>query len=256
MKLLKPLIVFDLETTGTSISDDKIVQLAVIKKNPGGSTEKKTILLNPGRPIPKEATEIHGITDEMVKDKPSFQNISKSLFDFFFGCDLGGYNSNQFDIPLLMAEFDRCGIVFLSWEPNVIDGLTIERLVNSHKLEYTYKRHTGNILNNAHDAMVDSEATFDVLESQFKMLMSSYKDVDGNIIPLTVEDVDKHCQQDKERFDYAGKAYREGDSVFWSFGKHQDKNVLDDRSYINWVLTSNFPLETKSKLKQLITNNK
>lgn len=256
MKLLKPLIVFDLETTGTSISDDKIVQLAVIKKQPDGKVEKKTMLLNPGRPIPKEATEVHGITDEMVKDKPFFKQIAKSLFEFFFGCDLGGFNSDQFDIPLLMAEFDRCDIHFLSWEPNVIDGLTIERMINSHKLEYTYERHTGKILDNAHDAMADSEATFDVLESQFKRLSGSYKDNEGNLIPLTVKDVDIHCQQQKERFDYAGKAYKKDGSVFWSFGKNKDKNVLDDRGYFNWVMTSNFPIDTKNKLKSLINNNK
>lgn len=256
MKLLKPFIVFDLETTGTSISDDKIVQLAVIKKHPDGKVEKKTMLLNPGISIPKEATEVHGITDEMVKDKPFFKQIAKSLFEFFFGCDLGGYNSDQFDIPLLMAEFDRCDIHFLSWTPNVVDGLKIERMVNSHKLEYTYARHTGKTLDNAHDAMADSEATLEVLESQFEMLMSSYKDEKGNIIPLTIEQVDTHCQQENERFDYAGKAYKKEGSVFWSFGKNKDRDVLQDRSYLDWVLKSNFPIDTKNKLIKLITNNK
>lgn len=251
MKLLKPIIIFDLETTGVSINDDKIVQMATIKIHPDGTEEGKTILLNPERPIPKDASDVHGITDEMVKDAPTFKQVSKSMFEYFDGCDLGGYNSDNFDIPLLMAEFDRCGIEFLKWEPNVIDGLKIERLINSHKLENAYKRHTGKTLDDAHDAMADSKATLEVLRSQFKMLSNQEEMSDE----LSIKDVDEYCQDENKRFDYAGKTYEKDGVVYWTFGKHKDKPVLDDRSYLNWVLSSNFPIQTKTKLKSLLTNN-
>lgn len=133
LKLKKTIVFFDLETTGVSIQQDKIVQIAVIKINPGNNKkgfERKSYLIDPAIPIPPGATEVHGITDEMVQGKPKFVNIAKSLKEYLNGCDLGGYNSDAFDIPMLIQEFHRCGISFPDHDLNVIDGLTIERIIN------------------------------------------------------------------------------------------------------------------------------
>lgn len=252
-KLFKPIIFFDLETTGTSIQNDRIIQIGYLKiptdKKKGH--EIKSMLVNPGIPIPKEATEVHGITDEMVKDKPTFAQISKSLNEQMFGCDLGGFNSDSFDIPILIEEFKRSGIDFPTWELNTIDGLKIERMINSHKLTETYERYFGKELESAHDASADTIATFEVFLEQCETLRHN----DPEFV-VSVENIDKLCQGEKLRFDLAGKCYIKEDVVYWSFGKNMNKPVLEDRSYLSWVLNSDFPSETKSKLTELIVSNK
>jgi DNA polymerase-3 subunit epsilon len=253
IKLSKPIVFFDLETTGVSITSDKVVQVAITKIFPNGEIVNKTKFINPERPIPKEATEVHGISDDMVKDSPTFKQIAKALKDEFTGCDIGGFNSDNFDIPLLSTEFEKCGIVFPDDDVNLLDVLKIERIVNSHKLGETFKRYTGNDLENAHDASADTDATRIVFEHQIPKLLEILKtqneDFDGE---LTIESIDKFCQGENERFDFAGKTYIKDGIVCWSFGKCKDKNVLDDRNYLNWVLSNDFPLETKNKLKSLL----
>jgi DNA polymerase-3 subunit epsilon len=166
MKLTKPIIFFDLETTGIDIAKERICQIACIKIDLDGKQTEKELLINPTIPIPKEATEIHGITDEMVADKPTFANISKSLFEFFEGCDIAGYNSNVFDVPLLAEEFSRSRIEFPNWELNFVDVLQYERLLKPNKLADVYKRYTGKDLEGAHDALNDVRATLEILLHQ------------------------------------------------------------------------------------------
>lgn len=245
----KPLIFFDLETTGVNVATDKIVQIAVTKIHIDGSRESKEMIINPGIPIPKEASEVHGITDEMVQGKPTFLQISKSLKEFFEGCDVGGYNSNVFDFPMLMQEFHRCKIEFPDWELNFIDSLVIERIVNSHKLENTFERYTGEKLEDAHNALADTNATERVFFHQLNRLQEIFIK-EGR--EMTVEQIDAFCQNDKKRFDYAGKCYVQEDKIYWGFGKNQGKEVLSDRGYLNWVLNADFPIETKNKLKSLL----
>jgi len=254
IKLKKPIVFFDLETTGVSIGNDKVIQIAITKVFPNGDVVSKSKLINPGILIPKEATDVHGITDEMVKDSPTFKQIAKALSEEFDGCDLGGFNSDNFDIPLLSSEFEKCGIEFPNPESTPIDVLKIERIINSHKLGETFKRYTGKELENSHDASVDTEATRVVFELQLPKLIEIIKSQDEEFQgELTPEIIDKFCQGDEQRFDFAGKTYFKDDVVYWSFGKNKDKPVLDDRSYLNWVLSSEFPLETKNKLKSLLT---
>jgi len=253
MLIDKPLAMLDLETTGINIQQDRIVSIAVIKKLPDGSKETKSVLINPGIPIPPQASEVHGITDEMVQDKPMFKHIAKSLLDFLFGCDLGGYNSDHFDIPMLIQEFHRCGIQFPQWEMNQVDSLKIERILNSHKLEHTFQRWTGKPMENAHDALADITATDKVLDLQIERLAKIMADdPDWNEKEINPRNIDQYCQGDKKRFDVAGKTYQSDGTVFWSFGKNMNQPVLEDRSYLNWVLNSDFPIETKEKLKTLI----
>lgn len=243
MKIEKAIIFFDLETTGVSVDNDRIVQIACIKIEADGTKIEKQLLINPTIPIPKEASDVHGITDEMVKDAPKFVNISKSIYAFFEGCDIGGFNSDNFDVPMLMTEFERVGLTFPNWDCVFVDVLKYERHLRPNKLVDVYKRYTGEDLDGAHDAMNDVRATLAVLVHQ----------VEGKD-DITPSEIDLICQGDRKRFDVAGKCYydKEG-AVRWSFGKNINKLVKDDLGYVNWVLTNSFPSETKAKLRELIT---
>lgn len=244
MKITKPIIFFDLETTGLDLSKDKVVSIATLKIDLDGETEEKKILINPQMPIPKEASDIHGITDDMVADAPTFKQISKSLFSYFENCDVAGYNSDYYDFPLLMKEFSRCGIEFPTWEINLIDVLKFERVLNSNKLEEVYKRYTGKVLEGAHDALNDIRATFEVLMCQ---LQKHGKE------DLTPQEIDLLCQGERKRFDLSGKTYlNTNGEVYWAIGKNANQPVTKDTAYLNWVLNSDFPEETKAKLRTLL----
>jgi len=254
IKLIKPIVFFDLETTGTNTNTDRICQIGITKVFQDGTIESKSLFVNPQMPIPKEATEVHGITDEMVKDAPTFKQISKALKEKFNDSDIGGYNSDNFDIPLLSQEFERCDIVFHDEETTTIDIYKIEKIVNSHKLGETFKRYTGTELENSHDASADTEATRIVFEHQMKRLIEVLgENIENFNGEVTTEMIDTFCQGDEKRFDFAGKTYLKDGVVYWSFGKCMNKPVLDDRGYLNWVLSNDFPAETKRKLKSLLT---
>lgn len=241
MKINRPIVFFDLETTGVSTTKDRIVQIACVKIDLDGNKEEKKLLINPLIPIPKEATDVHGISDEMVKDAPLFKNISKALYFFFKDCDIAGYNSDNFDVPLLTEEFARVGINFLDWEYNLVDVLKHERLLHSNKLADVYKRYTGQDLDGAHDALNDVRATVEILFYQ----------IEGKP-EITPEEIDSICQGEKKRFDVAGKAYIDKDGIVrWSFGKNISQPVLQDLKYLDWVLNNDFPSESKIKLKNL-----
>jgi DNA polymerase-3 subunit epsilon len=242
MKLNRPIVFFDLETTGVEISTARIVQIACIKINMDGSTEEKMMLINPNIPIPQEASEVHGITNEMVKDAPFFSQIAKGLYSFFKGCDIAGYNSDSYDVPLLCEEFNRLSIIFLDWDYNLVDVLKYERLLRPNKLEDVYKRYTGKELEGSHDALNDTRATLEILFHQI-----------GKNEEISPADIDEFCQGSKKRFDIAGKTFINEDGVvFWSFGKNMNKPVLEDKGYLEWVLKNDFPSETKFKLKQIL----
>ncbi len=244
MKLTRPIIFFDLETTGTDIVYDRIVQIGAIKMNPDRTQEEKNVLINPTIPIPKEASDVHGITDEMVKNKPKFRQVAKAMFEWFKGCDLGGYNSDNFDLPMLIEEFSRAGIEFPEGEIHLVDVLKIERMVNSHKLEETFKRYTGNSLEDAHDAMADIKATVTVIVHQSE----------EHDIPDSPKEIDEFLQGETQRVDYAGKIIMQDGVAVWSFGKNRGKPVNTDISYAQWVLSSNFSNDTKKHVRRLITN--
>lgn len=254
MKLIRPIVFFDLETTGVNLATDRIVQISTVKLSPDNTAQARTRLINPGVDIPLKATEIHGITNQMVLGEPTFKQIANSLNELFFGCDIGGFNSDGFDFPLLIAEFHRCGMEFPSWEPFFVDAYKIERLINGHSLEECYLRYTGKKMEGAHDAEVDTTGTMTVLGRQLEHLRGIFQDKDRGIeaFEITPENLDKFCQGENKRFDYAGRCYEKEGVVYWSFGKNKDEPVLDDRSYLNWVLNADFPIQTKNKLKELI----
>lgn len=246
MNIKRPIIIFDLETTGVEINKDRIVQIGAIKMNVDGSLEEKSVLINPTIPIPKEATEIHKITDEDIKDAPTFKQIAKNFCKWLTGCDIGGYNSDNFDVPLLIEEFARAGVQYPVGDINFIDVIKIERLVNSHKLEDTYKRYTGNELKDAHDALEDSKATLIVLQKQIELY--------NEIIPNKIDELDQFCQGDKKRVDYAGKLYEKDGEIYWNFGKHKDQLVKETLEYASWVIGVDFPSNTKDHLKRIMNS--
>jgi DNA polymerase-3 subunit epsilon len=243
MKIIKPIIFFDLETTGLEISSARIVQIACIKINLDGSKEEKNILIKPLIPIPIEASNVHGITDEKVENAPYFSQIAKSLAEYFYGCDVAGYNSDRYDFPLLIEEFQRCNIEFPTWELNLVDVLKYERLLNPNTLSVVYEKYTGKKLEGSHDALNDVRATLEVLLHQLEL----------NQEVSTPEEIDLLCQSDKKRFDFSNKTYLNNDGIVcWSFGKNINNPVVEDMGYLQWVLKNDFPNELKTKIKNLI----
>jgi len=241
----KPIVFFDLETTGISITQDRIVQIGAIKVLPDGSEEVKNVLINPTIPIPIGATAVHGISDEEVKDKPKFRQIAKSFAAWLAGCDLAGYNSDNFDVPMLIEEFNRVGIPFPEQGTQFIDVLKIERKVNGHTLGATYKRYTGEELEGAHDALIDIYATMKIFQRQLE---------ENPLLPSDAGEIEAFCQGDdnNKRVDFAGKLYEKEDQVYWAFGKHKDKLITETVDYCNWVLQADFPSETKEWIRKVL----
>lgn len=252
MRLEKPIIYFDIESTGVDTEKDRIIELACIKYNPDGTSEEKTILVNPEIPIPLEASEVHGITDEMVQDKPTFKQYAQSIRKWFENCDLAGFNSNGYDVPLLSAEFERAGLEGINWNPSLFDVLTLYRHLFPNTLSDVYKRLTGKELTGAHGAVADINATKEIGD----ILMPLLK----NLVETSVEtpkEVDDYLQGDKKRYDLAGKMYTDTDGVVrWNFSKNKDNPVLADAGFINWFKAQGFPQESKDKIKELQTQPK
>jgi DNA polymerase-3 subunit epsilon len=202
MKITKPTVFFDLETNSVDTETARIVEIACIKILPDGTRETKTLRVNPEVEIPLEATEVHGITNEMVKDCPTFKQISVSLRGWFEGCDLGGYNSNFYDIPLLSAELVRAGLEPIDWNPSLLDALTLYRNLFPNTLSDVYKRLTGKELEGAHGALADVTSTIEITEILTKDLEQQ-----------TVSEIDLMLQGDRLRFDLAGKLYKDDEGV-------------------------------------------
>lgn len=248
MKLEKPIIFFDEETTGTNIETDRIVELACIKYFPDGTIEEKYTLINPEIPIPKEASNVHGITDDRVKSTPIFKHLAVSMRDWFYGCDLAGFNSDRFDVPLLSAEFERAGLEGINWNPNLYDILTLYRKLFPNTLSDVYKRLTGKDLDGAHGAIFDVRGTKEIADILFPLLVKQAE------TPIeTIKDIDEYLQGENKRFDLSGKLYKDSEGIVrYAFGKDKDKSVVDNPGFGRWMLSNSFPIETKNKLKTLI----
>jgi len=252
MKLEKSIIYFDIESTGVETETARIVELACIKYNPDGTQEEKTIKVNPTIPIPIEASEVHGITDEVVKDLPTFKQYAQAIRNWFKDCDLAGFNSNNYDVPLLSAEFERAGLEGIDWNPNLFDVLTLYRNLFPNTLSDVYKRLTGKELEGAHGAVADILATKEIAD----ILLPKLKELSETPID-NIKHIDEWMQGDKRRFDLAGKMYVDTDGVVkWNFSKNKDKAVLSDMGFVNWFNQQNFPKESKNKIKELQNNPK
>lgn len=251
LQLTRPLIIFDLETTGISISNDRIVELACIKVFPDGKEEVKVQRVNPGMPIPPEVSAIHGIYDEDVADKPSFAEIAKELALFMQGCDFGGFNSNKFDFPMLVEEFLRAGVEFDPENRKFVDAQRIFHLMEPRNLKAAYKFYCNKDLENAHTAEADTRATWEVLKAQ----IDKYPELKNTIDSL-------HAMSGQNNLvDLAGRMVfnDKGEEVF-NFGKHRGKSVAwvlkNEPGYYQWVMDNDFSLDTKRHLTRIKLRSK
>ena len=247
LQLKRPICFFDLETTGTSISKDRIVEIAILKVFQNGDKETKSWLVNPEMPIPALATEIHGITNEKVSNAPTFKEISKLIFNYIQKSDLAGYNSDRFDIPILAEEMMRAGIDnFDKNEFLTIDVQTIFHKMEQRTLSAAFKFYCGKEHINSHSAMADTEATYEVLLAQLERYRELKNDV-GFLNDFTKR---------QNSVDFAGFIYYdEKNKECISFGKHKDKTleqiIKEDPNYVQWILNAEFPLYTKKKIKEI-----
>lgn len=247
LQLTRPIAFIDLETTGVNLSSDRIVEIAIVKLMTDGTRQVKRKLLNPQIPIPQSSSDIHGITDEMVKDAPTFKQAGNEIKQFLEGCDLGGYNSNRFDIPILMEEFLRAGMeeVDLS-QQRMIDVQHIFYQMEPRTLTAAYKYYCDKELENAHSAEVDIKATIEVLEAQVARYPKLGNTVDSILGVIGEEKVVDYAR----RFIFDEK----GDEVF-NFGKYKGKSVAgtlkNEPQYYDWMMKGDFPLHTKRKLTEI-----
>lgn len=246
MKLHRPICFFDLETTGINITHDRIVEISIIKIFPNGNKESKTWLVNPERPIPKESSDIHGITDERVANEPNFKTLAPKIYEMIKDADLGGFNSDRFDIPLLAEELLRAGIDFDMKNRVSIDIQTIFHKKEPRNLSAAYRFYCDKTLENAHSATADTLATYEIFEAQ----MQRYTDLPQNIKELS------EFTTRKKTVDFAGFiALDAEEQPIFTFGKYKNQRVEDvldkDVGYFGWLLNADFPLYTKKVLTAL-----
>ena len=243
LKLYKPLCIFDLETTGTNVAKDRIVEISILKVHPDALRESRTWLVNPCMYIPKESTAVHGISDDDVKDSPKFAEIAPKVMEMITGCDLGGFNSNRFDVPLLAEELLRSGIDFDLSKFKLVDAQTIFHKMEPRNLTAAYKFYCRKELTNAHSAEADVLATFEVLDAQ----VAHYEELPNEIAGLS--EFSHHS-----RFaDLAGFiAFDDDTKEIFTFGKYKGQRVKDvfqkDLGYYGWIQNADFPLYTKKVL--------
>ncbi|WP_433896702.1 exonuclease domain-containing protein [Sphingobacterium mizutaii] len=257
LNLKRPLAFFDLETTGVQVSTDRIVELSILKVSPGGKEETLTMKVNPGIPIPVESSMFHGIYDEDVKDLPNFQARAKEVADFIADADLAGYNSNKFDVPMLMEEFLRAGVDFSLDGRSFVDVQNIFHQMEQRTLKAAYKFYCNESLDNAHTAEADVRATYEVLKAQLsKYENAEYEDKHGVVSTPVVNDVEAlHSFTNLSKpVDFAGRlVYDEDGDATINFGKHKGKKVVDvfdvEPSYYAWMQNGDFPLYTKKVLE-------
>lgn len=259
LNLKRPLAFFDLETTGTVIGLDRIVEIAILKVQPDGSREMKSSRINPEMSIPYESSAIHGIFDEDVKDAPTFKQIGQEFADFLNDCDLAGYNSNKFDIPMLMEEFLRSNVNFDLENRRFIDVQNIFHQMEQRTLKAAYKFYCGKSIENAHSAEADTMATFEVLEAQLDRYENKeWEDKAGNKSVPVKNDVEAlHTFTNLNKpVDFAGRIiYNENGLEIFNFGKHKGKCVEEvfqaEPSYYSWMQQGDFPLYTKRCLEKI-----
>ncbi len=258
LNLKVPICFFDLESTGTNITHDRIIEIAVIKMMPNGELLKKTNRINPGIPIPAESSMFHGIYDKDVTDKPLFKEVAKEYARFFEGADLSGFNIIKFDVPMLVEEFLRAGIEFDYDRKKIIDAQKIYHMMEKRNLNAAYRFYCNKDLVNSHSAEADTEATMDVLIAQIsKYENQPVLDNLGNEVGTIKNDMAAlHQLSTSSMVDLAGRMIRndEGEVVI-NFGKHKNKLVQqvlkDEPSYYDWVMKGDFPLDTKRKLTEI-----
>ncbi len=246
LDLQNPLVFFDLETTGTNIITDRIVEISLLKVWPNGNEETKTMRINPERHIPAEATAVHGITDEDVKDCPTFKGVARTLAADIQGCDLAGFNSNRFDIPLLAEEFIRAGVDIDLTRHRFIDVQVIFHKMEQRTLSAAYMFYCGKNLDDAHTAAGDTRATYEVLKAQ----LDRYPQLKNDVPSLSA------FSSFTRNVDFAGRMiYNDKGEEVFNFGKYKGQVVAEvlkrDPGYYSWIQNSDFSLNTKAVLTRI-----
>jgi DNA polymerase-3 subunit epsilon len=246
LQLTRPIAFIDLETTGINISTDRIVEIAIVKISPDGSRLVKRKIINPTIPIPQGAIDVHGITNEMVKDAPTFKQASNEIKQFIEGCDIGGYNSNRFDIPMLVEEFLRCELNIDIESRKLVDVQKVYHLMEQRTLSAAYKFYCQKDLEGAHGAEVDATATYEVLEAQIEKYSQIGNTVDS-IIKFTGEE---------QIVDFSRRFIMENGVEIFNFGKHKGKPVTrvlkEEPQYYDWMMKGDFALHTKLKITEIL----
>lgn len=251
LKLSRPLAFFDLETTGVQVGKDKIVEICVLKVAPDGAEDCKTWRINPGIPIPKQSSDIHGITDDMVKDCPMFGDLALEIYNFIKDADLSGYNSNRFDLPLIAEEFLRTDIDFDMKNRRSIDVQSVFFKMEPRTLTAAYKFYCNKELIGAHGAEADTRATYEILKAQVERY---------EILKNDSQFLADFTQPAQPNADLAGmiKFDAQGEEIF-NFGKHKGKKVLEvmakEPGYYGWIQNADFPLYTKKILTAIKLRN-
>lgn len=246
IQLHKPLAFFDLETTGITVGLDRIVEISILRLQPDGSRQVYTRRINPEIPIPFFASQVHGIFDKDVANEPTFRQLAPEIAAFIGNADLAGYNSNKFDVPMLVDEFLRVGINFEIKGRKLVDVQNIFHKMEQRTLSAAYKFYCGKEIENAHSAEADITATYEVLMAQLERYDTLARDVEGlhNFSSVT------------KNVDLAGRiVYNEKKEEVFNFGKHKGKTVREifqrEPSYYDWMMGGDFPLETKQVLTAL-----
>ncbi|MBL7699623.1 MAG: 3'-5' exonuclease [Chitinophagaceae bacterium] len=246
LQLAKPLAVIDIECTGMNLSTDRIIEIAIVKIMPDGKRMVKRKLLNPEMPIPPSQTEIHGITDEMVKDAPTFRQAANEIRQFIDNADLAGYNSNRFDVPMLVEEFLRISLELDFRNRKLIDVQKIFHTMEQRTLSAAYKFYCNATLENAHSAEADANATWEVLQSQVQRYPQ---------LGITVDSILKCIGEETNMVDFARRMVMENGREVFNFGKHKGRVVTDvlkaEPQYYDWMMKGEFPLHTKQKLTEV-----
>ena len=252
--LTSPLAFFDIESTGINPATDRIVELAIVRISPEGEKSRYRRLVNPEMPIPKDSSDIHGITDDMVKDAPTFSALAPEVADFLEGCDLGGYNSNRFDVPLLVEEFLRAGVPFSLTGRRLLDVQKIYHKMEPRTLSAAYQFYCHKNLEDAHSATADVEATWEVLQAQ----IDKYPNIGG-----TLDSILQFTGEDKI-VDMARRFVYKDEIIIFNFGKYKGKAAhhvfREEPQYYDWMMRGDFPLHTKQVIseifKQVFPNKK
>jgi DNA polymerase III subunit epsilon len=253
LNLKRPIVFIDLETTGLNIATDRIIEIAALKIEPKGTKTQFVEVVNPGIPILPQSTAFHGFKDSDVQDKPSFKEIAPRLLDFIKGCDFGGYNSNKFDIPLLAEEVLRAGFEFDMKNRNMVDVQNIFYRMEQRTLKAAYKFYCNKTLRNAHSALADIEATYEIMKAQVERYQNAdFEDLFGNISQPIINDIKRLSEFTNfhRSADLAGQIiYNEKGEEVFNFGKYKGRGVEEtfekEPQYYDWIMNADFPLYTK-----------
>lgn len=249
LQLTKPLAFIDLETTGVNLAADRIIEIAIVKVLPDGKRTVKRKLINPQIPIPKQASDVHGITNEMVKDAPNFKEVAQELKQMLDGCDIAGYNSNRFDIPMLVEEFLRAEVDFDMKGRRLLDVQNIFHRMEQRTLSAAYKFYCNKILDGAHSAEIDATATHEILIAQLQRYPDLGTSIDSVLKLIGEETI----------VDFARRFIFENGIEIFNFGKYKGRSVAEvlrtEPQYYDWMMKGDFPQYTKQKLTEIRTRS-